>query len=84
VAQASKRFQDAFDLLGAFGAFSAKAGGELLGRGGGVGGEELAEEGDLVGETVGPRRSFQVGVFRFQGGLDFRAGQGGLMGERPL
>jgi len=55
--EASERFEDAGDLLGAFGAFAAEAGGESFGAGGGVGSEELAKEGDLIRETVGPSQS---------------------------
>ena len=55
--EASERFEDAGDLVGAFGAFAAEAGGEVFGAGGGVGGEELAKESDLIGEAVGPGQS---------------------------
>jgi hypothetical protein len=55
--EASERFEDAGDLLGAFGAFAAEAGRESFRAGGGVGGEELADEGDLIGESVGPGQS---------------------------
>jgi hypothetical protein len=84
VAQASKRFQYAFDLLEAFGSFATEVGREGFSGCGGVGGEELADERDLLGEAVGPRRSFQVGVFRFQRSLDFRARESGLMGGQHL
>ena len=58
--EAAERFEDAGDLVGAFGAFAAEAGGEVFGAGGGVGGEELAQEGDLIGEAVGPGQSLWV------------------------
>jgi hypothetical protein len=35
--EAAERFEHADDLLGAFGAFAAEAGGELGGAGGGLG-----------------------------------------------
>ena len=54
MAEAAERFEDAGDLVGAFRAFAAEVGGEGFGAGGGVGGEELADEGDLFGEAGGP------------------------------
>lgn len=82
--EATERFKDAFDLLGAFGAFASELGREGFGGGGGVGGEELADQRDLLGEADGPNWSFQFGVFRFQWGSAFRAGEGGLIGGRLL
>ena len=55
--ETTERFEDSADLVGAFRAFAAEAGGEVFGAGGGVGGEELAKEGDLIGEAVGPGQS---------------------------
>ena len=55
--EAAERFEDAGDLLSAFGAFAAEAGREVFGAGGGVGGEKLAQEGDLIGEAVGSGQS---------------------------
>ena len=62
----SQSFEDAFDLAGALGAFAAELGGEGFGGGGGVGGEKLPDQRDLLGKSGGPNGSFQVGVFRFQ------------------
>jgi hypothetical protein len=63
----AQRLDDALDLLGAFGVLAAKAGGELFGGRGGVGGEELTDEGDLGGEPFRPGQSFQFSVFREEG-----------------
>lgn len=57
--EATEGFEDAFDLLGALGRFAAEAGGEGFGGGGGIGGEELADQRDLLGEAGGPGGSFQ-------------------------
>lgn len=54
MSQAPEGFKDAFDLFGALGGFSAEMGREGFGGGGGVGGEKLADQGDLLGESVGP------------------------------
>ena len=77
-------FEDAFDLAGALGAFAAELGRECFGGGGGVGGNKLPDKSDLFGQAGGPNWSFQVGVFRFQWGSAFGAGQRGLIGGRPL
>jgi hypothetical protein len=52
--QPLERLQNPLDLLGAFLVLTAEVGGEGFGGGDGVGGEELADEGDLIREAVGP------------------------------
>ena len=52
--QPLERFPNPLDLLGAFLVFPAEVGGEGFGGGVGIGADELAEEGDLLGEAVGP------------------------------
>jgi hypothetical protein len=52
--QAPQRFQNPLDLLGASFVLAVEAGGEGFGGGGGIGGEELADECDLIGEAVRP------------------------------
>ena len=46
--------QNPLDLLGAFVVLPAEQGGELFGGGGGIGADELAEDGDLIRQAVGP------------------------------
>lgn len=82
--EVAEGFEDALDLGDALGAFAAELGGERFGGGGGVGAEKLPDESDLLGEAWGPGGSFQFGVFRFQRGGAFRAGEGGLMRGRLL
>lgn len=57
--QPFERLQNPLDLLGAFLVLAAEVGGEGFGIRSGdtlvVIGDELADEGDLVGEAVGPR-----------------------------
>jgi hypothetical protein len=57
--QPLERFQNPLDLLAAFFVFAAEEGGERFGiiRSGDIplaGGDELAEDGDLLGEAIGP------------------------------
>ena len=78
--QPLERLQNPFNLLGAFFVLAAEEGGEDIGviRSGDTlvaGSDELAEEGDLVGETVGPGRSCELQVFSFQG-RGFCSGEG--------
>ena len=77
----SQGFENALDLLGAFLVFAAETSGKLLRGGGGVGGEELADQGDLIGEAVGPGNGrFGIGNWRL-GGIG--AGDGALL-RRPM
>ena len=59
--QPLQRFQDSLDLVGAFFVFAAEEGGEGFGIRSYdtlvVSADEFAEDGDLVGEAVGPCRS---------------------------
>ena len=62
--QPLQRLQNLRDLLGAFGGFPAKVGGEGFGVGA-VGEEEFLDGGDLGGEGGGPGgRCFGGAVFR--------------------
>jgi hypothetical protein len=47
--KASERFEDAADLVGAFRAFAAEAGGELGGAGGGLGAWQNGLQRRLIG-----------------------------------
>lgn len=51
LSQTTQGLDDPLDLPGAFGVLAAEVCGELFGGGGGVGEEELADEGDLVREA---------------------------------
>jgi hypothetical protein len=61
LAEAFEGFEDAFDLFAALGVLAAEAGGEGFGSGGGLVGEQAADEGDLVGEFGGPSERFVRG-----------------------
>ena len=52
--QPFERLQNPLDLLGAFLVLAAEVGGEGFGGGVGIGADELAEDGDLLRQAVGP------------------------------